>query len=138
MEQINIKSPIENETIESIMNRFKYMDSLFTDPYSFVKGFYYAFKSHEKIILTLFSGRINVLIDKVENLLKTHYPTLNRDPEKDIVLSFLFRGAAQVLIESKYNEAVLLDTVAHITKQVIVSQHLGSVALQSPPRRYRE
>jgi AcrR family transcriptional regulator len=116
-----LSEEIENETIKSIMNSFKYIDSLFSDPYSFVKGFYHAFKSQEKIILILFSGRINVLIDKIERQLKSHYSFLNSDMEKDILMSFLFRGAAQVLIKSKYDKTILLNTVADITRQIIVS-----------------
>ncbi|MBN1535983.1 MAG: hypothetical protein JW908_04575 [Anaerolineales bacterium] len=112
---------VEDETILSIMNSFEHMDSLFNKPDSFVKGLYYAFKSHETWILTIFSGRINVLIDKVEKQLKMQYPAGNRFPEKDIVLSFLFRGASQVLMESKYDETALLDTVANITKHIIVA-----------------
>jgi len=114
-----LSEEIENETIKSILNSFEHIDSLFSDPQGFVKGLYYALKSHEKLILTLFSGRINVLIDKVERQLKTHYSSLTNDPEKDIVISLLIRGASQVLLESKYNETTLLDTVANITKRII-------------------
>lgn len=119
-----LSEEIENETIKSIMDSFKYMDSLFSDPYNFVKGFYHAFKSQEKTILILFSDRINVLIDKIEKQLKSHYSSLYSDPGKDITMSFLFRGAAQVLIKSKYDEAILLDTVANITRQIIISLDL--------------
>jgi AcrR family transcriptional regulator len=123
-----LSEEIEDETIKSIMDSFKNIDSLFSDPYNFVKGFYHAFKSQEKIILILFSGRINVLIDKIERRLKSHYSALKSDPETDILMSFLFRGAAQVLIKSKYDETILLDTVADITRQIIVSLDLRNTA----------
>jgi AcrR family transcriptional regulator len=123
-----LSEEIEDETIKSIMDSFKYIDSLFSDPYSFVKGFYHSFKSQEKIILILFSERINVLIEKIETQLKSHYSFLSGDPEKDILMSFLFHGAAQVLIQSRYDETILLDTVANITRQIIVSLNLKNTA----------
>lgn len=114
-----LSEEIENETILSIISSFEHMNSLFTDPDGFVKGLYYAFKSHERLIMTLFSGRMNVLIDKVEKQLMIHYPSLRSMPEKEIMLSFLLRGASQVLMESGYGETVLLDTVSRIIKQIL-------------------
>ena len=69
-----LSEEIEDETILSIMESFEQMNSLFSDPDAFMKGLYYAFKSHEKLILILFSGRMNNLIEKVERLLILHYP----------------------------------------------------------------
>lgn len=114
-----LSDEIENETMASIMGSFEQMNSLFTDPDSFIRGLYFAFKSHEKLILTLFSGRMNVLIDKAEKQLINQYPMLTDLPEKEIVLSFLLRGASHVLMQSKYNETVLLDTVTKVTQQIL-------------------
>lgn len=116
-----LSEAIENETIVSIMNSFEHMNSLFLDPDGFIKGLYYAFKSHERIIITLFSGRMNVLIDKVEKQLIIHYPSLTGMPEKEIMLSFLLWGASHVLMESKFDETVLLDTVSKVTKQIVTA-----------------
>ncbi|MBN2394083.1 MAG: TetR/AcrR family transcriptional regulator [Anaerolineae bacterium] len=116
-----LSEEIEDETIVSIMNSFEPINSLFVDPESFIKGLYYAFKSHEGLIMTLFSGRMNILLDKIESYLFTHYPSLSGIPEKEILLSFLLRGASHVLMEFKYDEAILLDTVSKITHQVIIS-----------------
>ena len=114
-----LSEEIENETILSIMNSFEDMNSLFTAPEVFMKGLYYAFKSHEELILILFSGRMNILIDKVERQLIDLYPRISSMPEKEIVLSFLLRGGSHVLIESKYEETVLLDTLTEVAKQII-------------------
>jgi AcrR family transcriptional regulator len=123
-----LSDEVENETIGSIMNGFEHMNSLFTDPDSFIKGLYYAFKSHENLIMTLFTGRLNVLIEKVEKQLITHYPSLSGLPEEEITLSFLLWGASHVLMESKYDETVLLDTLSKITDQVIISIHANPVS----------
>ena len=114
-----LSEEIENETILSIMNNFGYMDALFTEPDSFCKGFYHAFKSQEGVIVTLFSGRMNVLIDKVVSQLINHYPWLSGMPEKEIMLSFLLWGASHVLMESRYKETIMLDTLTKVAKQTI-------------------
>lgn len=122
-----LSEEIENETILSIMDSFEYMNSLFTDPNSFIKGLYYAFKSHENLILTLFSSRMNTLIDKVEKKLVTHYSSLRDMPEKEITLSFLIWGASHVLMESKYEETLLLNTLSQITNKIISSSSISKI-----------
>ena len=110
---------IEDETILSIMDSFEHINSLFTDPDGFMRGLYFAFKSHENLVMILFSGRMNVLIDKVERKLKVHYPQISGMPEKEIMLSFLLWGGSHVLMESRFEEAVLLDTLTEAAKQIL-------------------
>jgi AcrR family transcriptional regulator len=110
---------IENETISSIMGNFEHMNSLLTDPDSFIKGLYYTFKYRDELIMTLFSGRMDTLIDKVQRQLIIHYPSLSDMPEKVIMQSFLLWGATHVLMESNYDETVLLDTLSKVTKPII-------------------
>jgi len=119
-----LSEEIENETISSIMSSFEQMNSLLTDPEEFMKGLYYAFKSHERLIMILFSGRVNILIDKAEKQLIVHYPLLEGTPEKEILLSFLLWGASHVLIESKYDETLLLETLSNVTRQLISSMEV--------------
>jgi AcrR family transcriptional regulator len=114
-----LSEEIENETILSIMSSFEHMNSLLTKPEEFMKGLYYAFRAHEELILTLFSGRINILIDKVERQLIIHYPVIRGRHEKEIILSFLLWGASHVLSDSKYDETVLLDTLTKVARQLI-------------------
>jgi len=116
-----LSEEIEDETISSIMNNFQHLNDLFSNPDAFIKGLYYAFKSHEEVIVTLFSGRMDILIDKAEKQLLVQYPLLGDMPEKEIILSFLLWGASHVLSESKYDEAILLDTLTKVTKQIITS-----------------
>jgi hypothetical protein len=40
-------------------------------------------------------------------------------PEKEIALSFLILGASHVLSESRYDEAVLLDILPGVARQVL-------------------
>jgi hypothetical protein len=63
---------------------------------------------------------MNNLLDKVESQLIAHYPWIRGKPENEIVLSFLIWGAAHVLMESKYEEAVLLDTSTRVARHIIV------------------
>lgn len=122
-----LSEEIENETISSIMNSFSQMNSLFSDPAGFIRGLYQAFKSHGELIITLFSGRMNVLIEKVERQLILHYPWLRTMPEKEIMLSFLLWGASHVLMEPKYDETILLETVSQVTKQTIAIIDANSI-----------
>lgn len=114
-----LSEEIENETILSIMNSFGDLDSLSANPDVFVRGLYDAFMAHEDLILVLFSGRMNYLLEKVERQLIAHYPWISDKPENEIVLSFLIWGAAHVLMESKYEETVLLETSTRVARHVI-------------------
>jgi hypothetical protein len=131
-----LSEEIENETLRSILDSFEHIDSLFSDPYGFVTGLYHAFKPQEGLIRTLFAdGRMNVLVDKIEQQLKKHYPSVKSSPDKDIVVSFLLRGASQILMTpSRYKEAILLETVATITKRIIALLDTGSARARSVPR----
>lgn len=110
---------IENETILAIMDSFENINSLFTNPDAFITGMYIAFKAHEKLIMTLFSGRMNMLVDKVERQLVAHYPVIGLSPQKEILLSFLIKGASHVLMEAKFDEIVMLNTLTRVAKQII-------------------
>jgi len=114
-----LSEEIENEFIDAILTSFDRINDLFSDPEEFMKGLYWAFKSHEMEITTLFSGRMNILIDKVEKQLIAHYPSIRAMPEKEIALSFLILGASHVLSESRYDEAVLLDILPGVARQVL-------------------
>jgi AcrR family transcriptional regulator len=114
-----LSDEIENETITSIMDNFQHFDSLFSNTYDFIEGLINAFSLHKKIILTLFSDRMSVLIEKVEAHLKKHYITENHSQESEIALLFLIRGGAQIILNPKYDEAILLKTISNIFEQVI-------------------
>ena len=114
-----LSDEIENETILSIMGSFERMDAMFDAPEEFMKGLYYAFKSHEEIITILFSGRMSFLIDKVEKQLIAHYPWISGKPENEIILSFFLWGASHVLSESRFEETALLNILTRVSKQVI-------------------
>ncbi len=114
-----LSDEIENDIISSTLGSFEPINALFSDPEGFMKGLYEAFKSHEEEIMTLFSGRMNILIDKVEKQLIAHYPLISAMPEKEIALSFLVLGASHLLSEARYEEAVLLDVLPKVAKQII-------------------
>ncbi len=115
----DLSEKIEDETISSILNNFQRMDLLFKDPDAFIKGLYYAFKSNEEVVRTLFAGRMNVLVDKIEKQLNIQYPQFRDKPEMEITLSFIIHGATYVLNEPKYKESILLDTLSKIVTQII-------------------
>jgi hypothetical protein len=114
-----LSEEIENETILAIMSSFSQPGALFTDPNGFIQGLYFAFKSHDKVINTLFSGRMNTLIDKVDRQLKLQYPQLSSNPERDMIVSFLVWGASHVFMESGYEESIMFATLSRVADQVM-------------------
>lgn len=60
-----------------------------------------------------------LLIDKVDRQIRVQYPQISSLPEKEIVLSFLIWGASHVLMESKYDETMMVDTLTRIAHLVI-------------------
>lgn len=115
----DLSDQIEDETISSILSQFTRLDSLFTDPTTFIKGLYFLFKSNEELVKTLFSGRMDLLVDKIEKQLNFEYPQFSEQPEKEIALSFIIHGATHVLNEPKFSEEILLNTLSKIVTQII-------------------
>lgn len=114
-----LSDEIENETILSIMDNFDEINSLFTNPAGFIKGLYYAFLSHQELILILFSDRMDVLIRKIEKQLMAQYANLSMTPEKQILFSFLLWGGSHVVMESRFEETVMLETLTKAMKDII-------------------
>jgi AcrR family transcriptional regulator len=114
-----LSGEIEDETIQAILDNFASINALFSDTDSFIRGLYGAFKSREGIIFTLFGGRMNVLVDKVERQLVRHYPALGASPEKEILLSFLIKGASSVFMEARFEEKTMLTTLSTVARQII-------------------
>jgi hypothetical protein len=113
-----LSEEIENETLASIFNDFEDLGELFSSPQYFIKGLINAFHSHEKIILILFSDRMNVLVEKVEKQLKAFYLSKNNTPEEDIIISFLIGGATHVLLKPKYDEIIVINTLSNILSSI--------------------
>ena len=116
-----LSEEIEDETITAIMNSFENIDDLYADPERFMTGLYAAFVTHKELIFTLFSGRMNVLLEKVQRQLVAHYPAIGLEPHKEILLSFLIKGASHVLMEAKYEEKMMLQTLTRVARQIIES-----------------
>lgn len=114
-----LSDEIENETILSIMESFDQIDSLFTNPTGFLEGLYYSFLAHQELIMVLFSERMDVLIRKIENLLIVQYSHLGMTPEKKILFSFLLWGSSHILMESRFEESVMLDTLTKAAEKII-------------------
>lgn len=114
-----LSDEIENILIDAILNSFERINDLFSETEGFMRDLYEAFKSNEEEIMTLFSGRMNILIDKVEKRLTTHYPSIRAIPEKEIALSFIILGASHVLSEGRYEETVVLKTLPRVVKHII-------------------
>lgn len=114
-----LSDEIELETIESILSSFEHIDVFTTDPENFIKGLYHVINFNNQEISLVFSGRINALMDKIESQLILRYPQFIGVPEKEILLSFMLRGATSVLIKARYEKDLLLDTLITMTRNVL-------------------
>ena len=115
----SLSEELENEIFDAIMNNFEDKNSLFTDPETFMKGLFLSFKKYEERVRILFSDSMDHLVDKTEKTLLVYYPWIRENPRKEIALSFLVTGISHVLLESRYEESTLRDSLAFVSKQII-------------------
>ena len=116
-----LSDELENETIEQILAECKFLDSLYTDPNKFIGSLLGSFKQSQDVLMLLFTGRMNILIDKVEQLLKTTYLSPGNTMEEDILLSFLIGGATHVWLNPEYDEDTINRTVSGIILSICKS-----------------
>jgi AcrR family transcriptional regulator len=114
-----LSEEIENEIILSIMENFEHVNTLFTDPVGFIEELYFAFISHKDLIVILFSERMDILISKIEKMLLEQYSGLSVTPEKQILMEFLLWGGSHILMESRFEEAVMLETITKAAEEII-------------------
>lgn len=117
----SLSGEIEDELLDAVLEGFGKIDDLFTDPKGFVTGLFSAFKPYEKLVRILFNGgRTDLLLDKIETRFRAHYPEMEGAPEREVMMSFMLRGAAHLLMRpSKYGEGVMLAAVAAVIDRMI-------------------
>ena len=115
----SLSEELENETFATIMGNFEDINSLFANPETFMKGLYFNLKKHEDLIQILFSDNMDSLIDKVEETLRVHSPWINGNPLKEMALSFLVRGTSHIMMEPSYDESILWNNLATVSRQVL-------------------
>jgi hypothetical protein len=101
------------------MENFEHVNTLFTDPVGFIEELYFAFISHKDLIVILFSERMDILISKIEKMLLEQYSGLSVTPEKQILMEFLLWGGSHILMESRFEEAVMLETITKAAEEII-------------------
>jgi AcrR family transcriptional regulator len=115
-----LSEEIEDAIIAECINDLKGLDYLNNDPYEFINGLLDAFSSRKEQIMIMFSDRLNVLIDKVEKILKMYWLPENYTPEEYLKLCFFIGGGTRVLLNSEYEEAEQLKILADIYQKIII------------------
>jgi AcrR family transcriptional regulator len=118
----DLSEKIENQTIDTIMRDFTTINLLFANPEEFINGLFSAFQKWNQEILILFSGRMDVLANKMEMRLKGYYLTVYCTPEDDIMISFVIGGAAHVFLSSKYDLETYRKEVALLLRKINSNQ----------------
>ena len=113
-----LSDKLERETVDGIMRDFAAVDLLFVDPEEFLRNLLEAVERHSERIKILFSGRANVLAERMEARLSDHYLSPAHTPEDDITMAFLVGGATHVFMNPKYDTATATRTLGGLLKSI--------------------
>lgn len=118
-----LSDALETETILSMLRGISLThEESMRSPDVFTRELCMAFMSHLSIINTLFSGKERSrLADKLESQLKKAifclYPGLEKDPVKNILLSYCIQGGYHAYINNQtLSPEVLTETISNIVK----------------------
>lgn len=114
----DLSDKIEDGIIDGIMQNFTSINCLFSNPEEFISGLLAAIQQHNRIILVLFSDRVNAFAGKMESRLKNHYLASSYTPKDDIVMSFLIGGATHVFLNPKYDFETYTKTIAALLRNI--------------------
>ncbi|MDR2201636.1 MAG: hypothetical protein LBP26_02565 [Clostridiales bacterium] len=109
-----LSDELENGIVSAIIDNAENINSLFTDPQGFVTGLFSAVAVHKNTVDLLFGGRINILVSKIEERLKSIYTSNDDSPERAVTLSFYIGGTAHLMINSKYDPDLIIGVLTNI------------------------
>lgn len=113
---------LESETITAVLkNISSQQESPFKDPDVFTRNLYMALVSNNSLINILFSGTEkshlgDCLETELKRLIIEKFPEYNKDPEKDIMLSFCIQGCFHAYLNNQKND---LDTLIHVSETIV-------------------
>ena len=113
---------LESETITAVLkNISSQQESPFKDPDVFTRNLYMALVSNNSLINILFSGTEkshlgDCLETELKRLIIEKFPEYNKDPEKDIMLSFCIQGCFHAYLNNQKND---LDTLIHVSEMIV-------------------
>ena len=117
-----LSQSLESETITAVLkNISSQQESPFKDPDVFTRNLYMALVSNNSLINILFSGTEkshlgDCLETELKRLIIEKFPEYNKDPEKDIMLSFCIQGCFHAYLNNQKND---LDTLIHVSETIV-------------------
>lgn len=93
----DLSDKLENETLASCFEGFPYHGSLFEDPQAFLENMPAAIDAQRDVIGILFSGRKDVMFNKICRMLRAFYLTPETSPEQDVLITFVIGGSMHAM-----------------------------------------
>lgn len=112
----DLSDKIEDQTIDLVMRDFSGINNMFTAPEDFIGGLVASISAYNQKVLTLFEGRIDILVGKIEDRLKSHYLSPDFSAEEEIYLSFLIGGAVHVFLDPKFDFDTTTKTISFLLR----------------------
>ena len=113
---------LESETITTVLkNISSQQETPFKAPDVFIRNLYMALLSNNSLINILFSGTEkshlgDCLETELKRLTLETFPKYNKEPEKDIILSFCIQGCFHAYLNNQKNG---LDTLIHVSEMIV-------------------
>lgn len=117
-----LSDELETETVAAIVNSIPDLKGYSAEnPEAFTRALCLSFLSNISLIRVLFAGKEqNHMANRLEKELKKvicrKYPEYERDPEKNILLSFCIQGAYHAYLN---NHAVDTETFVQVVEQIV-------------------
>lgn len=121
----DLSDQLETELVDSIMENFSHPENLLQNPADFTKEIFMGYMAKDTLIRTLFSGsRSKFLVQKMESALKalvfSVYPDYRKDPQLNIMLSYLLYGSYYAFYENrKYGDASVINSISQFTARLL-------------------
>lgn len=121
----DLSDQLETELVDSIMENFSHPENLLQNPADFTKEIFMGYMAKDTLIRTLFSGsRSKFLVQKMESALKalvfSVYPDYRKDPQLNIMLSYLLYGSYYAFYENrKYGDASVINSISQLTARLL-------------------
>ena len=121
----NLSDTLEKEVVVSIMENISHPEKVLENTADFSRELFMGFLAKDSLIGILFSGsRSKFLVQKMESALKTLvfsvYPDYRKDPQLNIMLSYLLYGSYYAFYENRnYGDASVINSISQFTARLL-------------------
>ena len=97
VDSLALANEIEEGCIEKLMNAFAEKKNLFESPKAYVQGLLAAVEKQSEELRTVYKGRMDAFVAKLENKLMQAYEGCEDNTERRMTATFMISGMAHVL-----------------------------------------